>query len=214
VPRVAYSTSRALLSYIRSGRSANVFSATCFFLGVLFSSFPYDYNVLWTTPPDREFYFKILEDHVKFLYASPPLISRILHITIFTGMIGFMTKLYKPSEANMLFDGASLVLYVAGVCVYLTNIVKGFKVITAGIYGNVDQVTLAPGEEAVPPEDYISREDTLRVFAASNTILALVLVGVLVLQAGQWYALKKEDAEIKEMDRISEEKKSKSKKKN
>ncbi|ORY12160.1 putative secretory component protein shr3 [Clohesyomyces aquaticus] len=180
-----------------------IIGPTCFFLGILFSSFPYDYNVLWTTPPDREVYFKILEDHVKFLYASPPIISRILHIAIATGLIGFITKLYKPSEANMLFDGASLALYMAGVMVYLTNLVKGFKVITAGIYGNV-----VPGvAENVGPDDYISREDTLRVFAASNTILALVLVGVLVLQAGQWYALKKEDAEIKEMDRVAEEKK-------
>ncbi|KAF2474774.1 Shr3 amino acid permease chaperone [Lindgomyces ingoldianus] len=186
-----------------------IIGPTCFFLGILFSSFPYDYNVLWTTPSDRDAYFRILEDHIKFLYASPPIISRILHIAIGTGLIGFITKLYKPSEANMLFDGASLVLYMAGVTVYITNIVKGFKVVTAGIYGNVEPME---GDE-VSPDDYISREDTLRVFAASNTILALVLVGVLVLQAGQWYALRKEEAEIVEMDRLAEEKKKAGKKK-
>ncbi|KAF2707139.1 secretory component protein-like protein shr3 [Pleomassaria siparia CBS 279.74] len=168
-----------------------IIGPTCFFLGILFSSFPYDYNVLWTAPVDREYYFKILEDHIKFLHASPPIISRILHIAIFTGLLGFITKLYKPSEANMLFDGASLVLYMVAVTVYLTNIVKGFRVVTAGIYGATD-IPLAEGEE----NDYVSREDTLRVFAASNTILALVLVGVLTLQAGQWYALRKEEAEI------------------
>jgi ER membrane protein SH3 len=37
--------------------------------------------------------------------------------------------------------------------------------------------------------------------AASNTILALVLVGVLVLQAGQWYAQNKEAEEIEGMRR-------------
>ena len=37
----------------------------------------------------------------------------------------------------MLFDGASLVLYMAGITVYLTNIVKGFRVVTAGVYGNL-----------------------------------------------------------------------------
>lgn len=90
--------------------------------------------------------------------------------------------------------------------VYLTNIVKGFRVVTAGIYGNVDEETKA----ALKNEDggdYISREDTLRVFAASNTILALVLVGVLVLQAGQWYALRKEQAEIEAMDKEDVDKK-------
>jgi len=38
----------------------------------------------------------------------------------------------------------------------------------------------------------LGREDSLKVLSASNTILALVLVGILVLQAGEWYAEKKE----------------------
>jgi len=191
-----------------------IIGPTCFFLGILFSSFPYDYHVLWSTPPDREPYFQILENHLKFIHASPPIISRILHIAIGTGLLGFITKLYKPSEANMLFDGASLVLYMAGITVYITNIVKGLKVVAAGLYGQAELVegeSIASG--GLDSEDYVSREDTLRVFAASNTILALVLVGVLVLQAGQWYAQRKEEAEIAEMDRVAEEKKKAGKKK-
>jgi len=184
-----------------------IIGPTCFFLGILFSSFPYDYNVLWTTPPNREHYFTVLEDHIKFLYASPPIISRILHLAIATGLIGFITKLYKASEANMLFDGASLVLYMAGITVYLTNIVKGFRVVTAGIYGAAPEAVLEGDDN-----DYVSREDTLRVFAASNTILALVLVGVLTLQAGQWYALRKEEAEIEGFKKEAEEKKKAGKK--
>lgn len=177
-------------------------------MGILFAAFPYDYNVLWTTPEGpRETHFKILEDHLRFLHASPPIISRILHIVIGTGILGFLTKLYKASQANMLFDGASLVLYMAGITVYITNIVKGLRVVTAGIYGNVDPAVDANAD------DYISREDTLRVFAASNTILALVLVGVLVLQAGQWYALRKEEAEIKEFEDKAKENKAAGKKK-
>ncbi|EMD91109.1 hypothetical protein COCC4DRAFT_31732 [Bipolaris maydis ATCC 48331] len=189
-----------------------VVGPTCFFLGILFAQLPYDYNVLWTTPEDRASYFDILESHIKFLYASPPIVSRILNLVIGTGLLGFLIKLFKPNQANMLFDGASLVLYMAGITVYLTNIVKGFRVVTAGIYGEMDKAN--PGE--ITEEDmgdYISREDTLRVFAASNTILALVLVGVLVLQAGQWYAKRAEEQEIREMERLAEEKKVAGKKK-
>ena len=47
----------------------------------------------------------------------------------------------------------------------------------------------------------VGREDSLKVLAASNTILALVLVGVLVLQAGQWYAERKEEQEVERMER-------------
>ena len=122
-------------------------------------------------------------------------------------------KLYEASEANLLFDGASLVLYMCGVIVYITNIVKGLRVVTAGVYGQADAAKMEASSAVLTEKrsgsngEAIGREDSLRVLAASNTILALVLVGVLVLQAGQWYAQQKEDAEIAEMDRIEEEKK-------
>jgi len=117
----------------------------------------------------------------------------------------------------MLFDGASLVLYMCGITVYIANIVKGLRVVTAGSYGAqelvegemVAAVGGQPGEEGY----IIGREDSLRVLAASNTILALVLVGVLVLQAGQWYAQHKEEIEIAEMNKTAEEKRRTQKKK-
>lgn len=102
----------------------------------------------------------------------------------------------------MLFDGASLVLYMIGVIIYIANIVKGLRVISSGAYGT----ELVEGEAAirgmlggVEGEQPLGREDSLKVLAASNTILALVLVGVLVLQAGQWYAERKEGQEMAKM---------------
>jgi ER membrane protein SH3 len=161
---------------------------------------PYDYYVLWTTPLNRAPFFDAQETNLKILHASPPLIGRILNLVIATGILGFIVKLYKPSEANMLFDGASLILYMCGVIVYLANIVKGLRTASAGAYGATrdpvksDEMLGMGGDE-----ELLSREDSLRVMAASNTILALVLVGVLVLQAGQWYAQKKEETELAEM---------------
>lgn len=154
-------------------------------------------------PSDRDPYYDQLESHLRILHASPPLISRILHIVIGTGLIGLIAKLYKPSEANMLFDGASLVLYMCGVTVYVANIVKGLRVVTDGTYGAVDLENPSHALQADVDSDIIGREDTLKVLAASNTILALVLVGVLILQAGQWYAQKKETAELEEMDKAA-----------
>jgi len=171
---------------------------TSFFLGILFSLFPYDYPLLWTAAPTPPAYYAFLESHLKHLHASPPLIPRILHIVIALGLIGFLTKLYKPSESNMLFDGASLVLYMIGVIVYLTNIVKGLRTVSAGIH----EVEHVEGESMVGGgERPLGREDSLKVLSASNTILALVLVGVLVLQAGQWYAERKEGQEVERMRR-------------
>jgi len=169
-----------------------IVAPTSFFLGMLFSAFPYDYPLLWTSDETPATVYDQLEAHLRFLHASPPIIPRILHIAIFIGFSGFFIKLFKPSEANLLFDGASLVLYVVGVIVYLTNIVKGLRIVTAGVYD-----LEPPNAEGVTQiaEGVIGREDSLRVLAASNTILALVLVGVLVLQAGQWYAERKDQDE-------------------
>lgn len=163
---------------------------------MLFSSFPYDYPLLWTSEVTPAAYYDQLETHLKFLHASPPIIPRILHIAITVGFVGFFTKLFKPSEANLLFDGASLVLYLIAVVVYITNIVKGLRIVTLGVYG------IPEGDSEIA----IGREDSLRVLAASNTILALVLVGVLVLQAGQWYAERKDLDESIKFDKEQEEK--------
>jgi hypothetical protein len=146
-------------------------------------------------------YYDQLEAHLRFMHASPPLISRILHIAIFIGFSGFFVKLYKPSEANLLFDGASLVLYTVGVIVYITNIVKGLRIVTVGAYNQgVD------AQKTVVGELLVGREDSLRVLAASNTILALVLVGVLVLQAGQWYAERRDQDDAAKFEEKQKEK--------
>lgn len=121
---------------------------------------------------------------------------------IFLGLAGLITKLYKPSESNMLFDGGSLVLYMCGIVVYVANIVKGLRIATQGTYGSeLEKVSRARRDDD-PRESVVGREDNLKVLSASNTILALVLVGVLILQAGQWYA---ERAEEKEKVKIREQ---------
>jgi hypothetical protein len=133
---------------------------------------------------------------------------------IFLGLLGLLLKLYKPSESNMLFDGGSLVLYIAGIIVYVANIVKGLRIVTVGKYGEGlddvvtnldrnDEVNLG-GYDRDTGTSVLGRDDNLKVLAASNTILALVLVGVLVLQAGQWYAERADEKEKKKFKEAQE----------
>ena len=59
-------------------------------------------------------------------------------------------------------------------------------------------------------DSVLGREDNLKVLAASNTILALVLVGVLVLQVGQMYADRVDERELEdftEKEKLEQEKK-------
>ena len=174
-------------------------AATSFFLGMLFMQFPYDYPILWTrSHVSAANPFDQLEAHMLLLHASPPLITRLLHIVIAVGLFGFFIKLFRPTESQQLFDGASLALYVVGIIIYITNIIKGLRQISAGEFYQ-PQLT----DEA----KVLGREDGLRVLCASNTILALVLVGVLVLQAGQWYAERKESQEMQKLEQKRQEKK-------
>lgn len=189
-----------------------------FFLGIIFSLFPYDYPLLWSSAPTPATHFDAIETHLKLLHSAPNLIQRILHIMLTMGLGGLVFKLYKPSESNMLFDGGSLVLYMVAVVVYIANIVKGLRLVSEGTYGvglnklsqdqldNVDST----GFDVDTGDSVLGREDNLKVLAASNTILALVLVGVLVLQIGQWYAERVDERtlrEYEEKERLEQEKK-------
>ena len=194
------------LGSIYSPRSA----ATSFFLGILFSLFPYDYPLLWRPGDVPASAFDALETHLKVLHNSPLLIPRILHTVVGIGLTGFFIKLYKPSESNALFDGASLVMYMIGVIIYIANIVKGMRMVTDGTYGSEipegGETVIGLGvvvEESKP----LGREDSLKVLSASNTILALVLAGVLALQAGQWYAERKQSQEMEQAEREKDIKK-------
>lgn len=174
-------------------------SATCFFLGILFASFPYDYPLLWSKDEVPANFFDELENHLRFMHQSPPIISRVLNIILATVFLGFAIKMYRPSEANFLFDGASGILYLIGVAVYTSNTIKGLRAISAGVWNDEEYKETREGRYS--GEVILGREDSLKVLAASNTILALVLIGVLVLQAGQWYAEKKE---VEEVDKAAE----------
>ncbi|KAI5779551.1 ER membrane protein SH3-domain-containing protein [Geopyxis carbonaria] len=161
---------------------------TSFFLGIIFTNWTYDHHTLWTSVLPSDAMLATIESHYTLLFASPPILQRVFHAVVATGLLGFLAKLWRASESNMLFDGASLVLYMIGLVMYATNVVKGLRTIDSGEYG-----------------DEVPRVDTLRVMAASQVILALVLVGVLVLQSGQWYAESKEGEEVAEIE--EEEKK-------
>lgn len=135
----------------------------------------------------------------------------MLHIIMFVCFLGFFIKLFRPSEANVLFDGGSLILYVVGAGVYISNIVKGMRAVSQP--GGLQTGTAWSRKEGSVHEGYfagevvLGREDSLRVLSASHVILALVLVGVLVLQAGQWYAERKDADDIAKLEKEAAERK-------
>ncbi|AOW05866.1 Shr3 amino acid permease chaperone [Yarrowia lipolytica] len=172
--------------------SALILCATSFSLGVLYSNWPYDFFTLWTAAPPESRYTASL-DHYKAWYDCPMFVYHIHHTVIGLGLIGFFIKLYKPSESNKLFDGGSLFLYMVGVTIYLTNIRRGLASAVDGNWGDVDEHT------------------GINVIAASQVMIVFVLLGVLGLQVGQWWA-EREDAKLKKKFDDEEKKEKKDKK--
>jgi hypothetical protein len=204
------------------GKRANGPPATCFFLGILFASFPYDFPLLWTADPVPDSYYDILETHLRWLHQSPPLIGRVLNIITSVGFLGFAIKLYSPAELNFLFDGASLILYSIGWAIYLRRIVPHLRVVSGGSAEEaglwIDEAVVAAAQAAVaagsgegdsePDMAMLARKSNVKMLSMSNTILALVLVGVLVLQVGQWYAEGLETQELRLEEAQSPERRS------
>lgn len=97
-----------------------------------------------------------------------------------------------------------------GVVMYGTNQIRGIRTVAARAYGDGpvarNEVVTEGGEEV---DMRLGRDDTLRVMAATNTLIALAFVGVLVLQAGQWYAERKEGEEMEAIRKAEEEEKRK-----
>lgn len=148
--------------------TALIIGSTCFGLGAVYSSLPYDLHTLWTFGGEKAIETSIA--HYAQWGNSPMYIHYILHGVALLGLIGSFIKLYKPNDDAKYFEYGSLGLFMVGLIIYLTNLRVGVNSCLSGQWGEVDPAT------------------GVNVIAASQVMIILVLVGVLVLQGGLYYA--------------------------
>ncbi|KAG0709171.1 Shr3 amino acid permease chaperone [Suillus ampliporus] len=169
-------------------RQGAILASCSFFLGVLFICFFVDYRIL-----HQELTEEIIEDGFQFyatFFNAPPAIKALLHGFMGVGIFGLVAKLQKWDESAIFFDGSSLAAYVFAISVYLAVTIPSLRTI-------------------VTPVDVDTRADrieAMRILAAGNTIMMVVLGAILVLQGGQEYARR---AEVRELAKIEEELKAK-----
>jgi hypothetical protein len=145
-----------------------VIGSACFGLGVIYAQLPYDIDTLWrSTSIDA---FEVALQNYKQWAVAPQYVHYILHAVMAVGLIGSFIKLYKPLEDSKYFEYGSLGLFMAAIIIYLTNLRIGVNSCLTGQWGEVDQNT------------------GISVMAASTVMVVVVLIGVLVLQAGLYYA--------------------------
>lgn len=145
-----------------------IIGATCFGLGAVYSSLPYDIDTLWRNGGEKAVQASLA--HYSQWGNAPMPIHYTLHFVALLGLIGSFIKLYKPNDDAKYFEYGSLGLFMVALIIYLTNLRVGVNSCLTGQWGEVDIVT------------------GINVMAASQVMIVLVLVGVLVLQGGLYYA--------------------------
>lgn len=147
--------------------SVLIVSATSFGLGAIYGNLPYDFFTLWKY--DEGAFDRSLAHYITWANA-PMRVHHILHFVILLGLTGCFIKLFKPRPDAKYFEYATLGLMMVGVVIYLTNLRIGINSALAGEWGDVDSST------------------GISVIAASQFMIVVALVGVLVLQGGMYYA--------------------------
>lgn len=143
-------------------------TASCL-IGVFLGSEPYDYQLLFNGQSTQAHFDKALE-HYRTLHETPLPVLYILAAVALLGISANIVRIYKPNPELSMFEYCSLGLYVIAVSLFITNIKTGVECAVTGHWGDVTQ------------------NEGLAVLASSHVILILVLLGVILLQAGLWYS--------------------------
>ncbi|KAH9044237.1 Shr3 amino acid permease chaperone [Lactarius hengduanensis] len=156
-------------------RQGVLLATTCFLFGVLLACFAIDYRVLFSTLTEET-----VEDAFQYyrtFYNAPPGIKALLHALMGIGVVAIVAKIHRWDESAMFFDGGSLAAFVFAISMYITVTIPAIQTVVIPI-------------------------EALRVLSAGNTLIMLLLGGILVLQGGQEWARR---LEAKELAKIAAE---------
>ncbi|CAD6888488.1 unnamed protein product [Tilletia caries] len=158
-------------------RAGFVLSSTFFLYGVLFLcsvvDFPLVYHDWKAESADAAETFYIS------FFRAPTAIHALLHGMISLGLVGLLAKLHRWSEVAKYYDGGSLLLARSSVTTQRRMVADAIA----------KEAGLEPPEtiDITSPLTPDERIQGLRVIAASNTIVMLLLAGVVLMQATEWY---------------------------
>ncbi|PRT55018.1 Secretory component protein SHR3 [Wickerhamiella sorbophila] len=165
------------LDYMKSLGTGLIILATGFVLGSIYANWAYDYYMLWKSPVSPEM-VSLTAQHYRMRAGQPAFLHHVLHGVLAIGFTGIFIKIYKPTEANTLFDGGSLVLFVIAIVFYLSNLRVAAQSVLTGDWYDIDETT------------------GIQLMSASQVLIVLVFMGVLALQLGQWWAAKDTASQI------------------
>lgn len=147
-----------------------IIGATCFIMGVFYSNLSYDARILFN-PGLSEVDYETVLRHYQLLSETKRPLLYILAFVAFLGLLAHCIRTFKPNEELKYFEYGSLVLYIFGICVFITNIKTGIDCTLTHEWGDVDE------------------KQGLAVLASSTIIMLCLFAGVIFIQIGLWYSI-------------------------
>ncbi|WFD30625.1 Protein csh3 [Malassezia sp. CBS 17886] len=176
-------------------RTGVVIGSVLFIYGVLFVTSSYDYPLLFYGPLQESAVRRAEQFYVS-MHSAPTSVTALLHAVFGLGVVGIAAKLHRWTDNDKYFGSGSIFLYMASLCMYLAVTLPNIRALARP----ADEYYVARAVfEADPwradatsfqPLSFRERTSAVQVVAATNVIVMALLAGVLLLQGGEWYAIR------------------------
>jgi len=142
----------------------------------LFTHWIADSLTLWKSPVTDE-HLWIAATYYAILAKGPPEIGYFLAIVASIGGLTILWSLGDGKAGNIMFDGGSIFLFSTTVAAYLYSVLPSIFA----------QFNSLPAHQLKDPFPRLLRSVTLEL-ASTNLMCSVALTGVLILQAGRFWA--------------------------
>ncbi|KAI6005466.1 Shr3 amino acid permease chaperone [Pisolithus albus] len=157
-------------------RASIVVCTTSFLLGSLFTHWIADSLTLWKSPvTDEHLWTAAL--YYSILTKAPIELLYVLFAIVALGGTTIFWSFREGEAGNLMFDGGSIVLYGTTVLMYLYSVIPNV----------VAKFSSLPHYQINEPFPRLLRSPTLDL-ASNHLICSVALTGILILQAGRWWA--------------------------
>ncbi|GAA5831404.1 hypothetical protein JCM3766R1_001738 [Sporobolomyces carnicolor] len=165
-----------------------VLLATSVLIGAFYPHWLTDYALIWQGPEVSSHAVATSLAYYSSLYHAPYFYVATLSTLAGGALIASAVRLVLNPVAGLLFDGATFLLLVSALSVYISNVLAALRYLPLSELPPFSTASLdSLGQTRLT--------EALQSIAASNMIIAVSLTGVLMLQGAQGYADRRSSVE-------------------
>ncbi|GAA5820610.1 hypothetical protein JCM10212_004096 [Sporobolomyces blumeae] len=160
--------------------------STAFLIGAFFPHWVTDYALIWQGPLVSRLAVDTSLQYYNNLYNAPPYYVSTLSLLAALALVAATTRLVLKPVSGLLFDGATLLLLLSALSVYVSNVLAALRYLPLS-HDRLASPAL-PAAASLDSLAEVRLVEALQSVAASHMIIAVSLTGVLMLQGAQGFA--------------------------